>query len=396
MDSFDSSRKTTCPRKEASLAKHSCHSSRSTDPATFRFVSFGPTAVAACFMVIAASTVARGDQIIVGAVSHSPVTIAGFDGGQLVYRTESGESKVVWFDEVQRMTVDRSGVFTDFNQAERNLAAGEPDKAIVRYRRTLHLSDSFWPELIAARLVQACAAADRIDQAALHFVRVLRGEHAGPALAVRLIPQRLPSRRDAKSIRAVEHIEDALQEAAAPEDRITLSLFRFALLHGIGDRRSLKAARVSAMTAIPERIRCDRAYTVQLTALEQSLADAVDEKLLAALDRAIRDCPRAVLPGFLVLRGESLIRVATTREQYIRAAWPFMRVVVHMPDHKLVPRALFGAARAVEHIGRGDKAIELLEEGLAHAELDPETREIVQQSLDRLRAEYNRDPTAVE
>ncbi len=376
--------------------KQGLHSSQSIDPGTLRFVAFAPTLVLACGLVGAASTAARADQIIVRGVSHSPIRIAGFDGGKLAYHTASGESKAVWFDDVQRLTVDRSGVFTDFNEAERYLAAGEPDKAIVRYRRTLHMSDSFWPELIAARLVRACAAVNRIDQATLHFIRVLRGEHAGPPLAVRLIPRELPSTRDAKAIRAVEHLEDALQAAASPEERITLNLFHFALLHGYGDKRSMKAARVAAGTLISKRLRCHRAYELQWTALDQALADAVDDELLEALDRAIRDCPKTMLPAFLVLRGESLIRGATTREDYIRAAWPFMRVVVHMPNDKLVPRALLGAARAVEHIGRGDKAIELLEEGLAHTELDRETREIVQQSLDRLRVEYDQGPTAVE
>ena len=378
------------------MAKRDTHSSRSIDSTPLRFVSAVPPTVVLCILFATVATVSRGDQIIVGSVSHSPVKIMRFTGGRLEYQTESGETKTVWLNDVKRLTVDRSGAFMDFNDAERDLAAGDADKAIVRYRRTLRLSESFWPELIAARLVQACALADRIDQAALHFVQVARGEHAGPPLAVRLIPRRLPTQRSAKSIRAVEHIEGALKQAAAPEERIALTLFRFALLHSTGDRRSMETARTVATLEISERLRCHRAFTVQLTALEQSMIDVVSKESLAALDQAIRDCPKTMLPSFLLLRGESLMRVATTREDYIRAAWPFMRVVAHMPDHPLVPRALLRVAQAVEHIGRSDKAVELLEEGLAHTGLDPATRVLLRQSLDRLRLKNNGAPTAVE
>ena len=378
------------------MAKRDTHFSRSIDSTPLRFVSAVPKTVVACIMFAAVPTVSRGDQIIVGRVSHSPVTIVRFEGGRLEYQTESGETKTVWLNDVRRLTVDRSGAFMDFNEAERDLSAGDPEQAIVRYRRTLRLSDSFWPELIAARLVQACALADRIDQAALHFVQVARGEHAGPPLAVRLIPHQLPTKRSAKAIRAIEHIESALKQAAAPEERIALTLFRFALLHAIGDKRSLQAARAAATLDISERLRCHRVFTIQLTALERSMIDTVEKEALAALDQAIRDCPKTMLPSFLLLRGESLMRVATTREDYIRAAWPLMRVVAHMPDDPLVPRALLRVAHAVEYIGRRDKAVELLEEGLAHVGLDSATRAVLQQSLDRLRLENNGAPTAVD
>ncbi|MCH6555417.1 MAG: hypothetical protein IH797_02250, partial [Chloroflexi bacterium] len=60
-------------------------------------------------------------------------------------------------------SADRGGIFDDFNEAERLVADNQPARAIVRYRRTLRLGQDFWSDLIAARLVLACDAANQID-----------------------------------------------------------------------------------------------------------------------------------------------------------------------------------------------------------------------------------------
>ena len=62
-----------------------------------------------------------------------------------------------------------------------------------------------------------------------------------------------------------------------------------------------------------------------------------------------------------------------------------MRVAIHFPDDAGAADGLYGAARAVERIGRVDKAIELLEECLGHPRLTPQTRRSAETALMRLR-----------
>jgi TolA-binding protein len=104
----------------------------------------------------------------------------------------------------------------------------------------------------------------------------------------------------------------------------------------------------------------------------------------------MRDCPERSLPGFLILKGRLLLRTATLREDTIRAAWCFMRVVIHLPDDPLVPEALVEAAGALRRLERADQAASLLNECLAHARIGDEARKQAEAML----AEVRRNPSA--
>ena len=326
----------------------------------------------------------RADQISVGEADHTEARIRALKDGQLQFVTADGKLESVWISDIDLMIVDRGSAFADFNQAERYLADGEPAKAIARYRRTLHVSETFWSDLIAARLLMACDRAGRIDQATLNFVRVARSQGLGPAAAARLIPQTIPTRRTAETVRAVEHLDGALAKAREAEERLVLELVRFEILHRSGDERAVETGERLARMIIPEAHCCQRVFAVQLAALEKALSRRVEPEALAALDRAIRDCPSPMLPSFLVLKGRALLGTASTREEVIRASWPFMRVVIHMPDDPRAGEALYGAALAVERIGRRDQAIELLTECLGRKGVPAETREAANAALKQL------------
>ena len=138
--------------------------------------------------------------------------------------------------------------------------------------------------------------------------------------------------------------------------------------------------------AIPKALRCERVSAIQLAALETVLGDEVGASALKALDRAARQCPRAMLPGFLVLKGQALLRSATTREELIRAAWPFMRVVIHFQRDPRAAEGLLGAAVALERMGRSDRAIAMLEECLRRRGLTAPIQRQVKEALARLQS----------
>ena len=166
-----------------------------------------------------------------------------------------------------------------------------------------------------------------------------------------------------------------------------MSLFQFAILHRTGDQRTPQAARRVIQLPMPAEAGTPIAYTIVLSALETALAEVASPEALGGLERAIADCPSAVLAAFLLLKGRTLASTASTREDVIRASWPFMRAVAHMPDDARAAEGLYETALMMERLGRGDRANDLLSECLAHERITDQTRVKATTALKRLRSE---------
>ena len=328
----------------------------------------------------------RADQVVVGGENYPGAKVETLEHGQLQFRTIEGKRRSVWLSDVDTLIIDDRGMFADFNQAERYLADGRPEQAVVRYRRTLRRSPDLWTELITARLVTACDRAGRLDDACRNFALTVRAERTGPALAVRLMPQRIPDERTEMSAAAIEHLDAAVASEQAPERRVPLELLRYEILRRTGDERSAAMAPRIVALAVPAALHTEATCAIVAAALEHAATEQVSEDVLSGLDRAIRDCPKAALPDLLLLKGNILLHAVAAREDLIRAGWPFMRVAIHMPDDPRAAEGLYGAARVMEQIGRADQAIRLLEECQAHRFLTDETRELARTALARLQA----------
>ena len=218
----------------------------------------------------------------------------------------------------------------------------------------------------------------------LTFVRLVRSERSGPSAAVRLLPRKLPRVQSAKVNRAVEHLDGAIAETSSADQLLPLELLRYELLRSAEMPGALDAAARIAAIAIPESQGSARAYEIQLAALEQSTTEGFAPEAQAALDQAIRHCPAAALPSFLLLKGRLLLKAASTREDLIRASWPFMRVAIHFPDDPRAAEGLVGAAQVLGRLGNRRKAFELLDECLQHAHLQEETRLAAEEARQRL------------
>jgi tetratricopeptide (TPR) repeat protein len=306
--------------------------------------------------------------------------------GQLQFRSAGGKLRSAWVGDIGLIVVDRGGIFADFNQAERFLASGEPTRAISRYRRSLRMAEGSWPDLIAARLVLACDAAAKLNHAVSNLIQVIRGRYAGPSAAARLIPKSIPRDRNANVSRAVELLDAALSRGPPEPQRVLLALVRYEILRRSGDDRATPAAQQVAFLTVPPAARSEQVYAIQLDALSRVLQDDATPEALAGLDNAIRDCPEPVLASFLLLKGQTLMRTASTRDDVMRASWPFLRVAIHFQDDARAADGLYGAALAIERLGRKDKAIKLLTECLGHKRLTDETRRRAETTLKRLQA----------
>jgi tetratricopeptide (TPR) repeat protein len=329
--------------------------------------------VAALFWV-GFSTSARADQVIVNGVNHTNAKITGLDQGKLQFRLADGRTVSAWIDEVQLILVDRGGIFDDFNQAEQFLHDGDAPKAIARYERTLRLSQEFWPDLIACRLLAAHDRAGQIDRAAQYFIRVVTGEFSGLAPAARLYPRTIPEKRDGRVARAVDMLAEESRKIGQDDRRVLLDDLRYEILGKTDPNAAKPLARNVAELAVPAPARTERVYGVVLRAMQEVFSGTPGTLSLGTLDQAIRDCPESSLPGFLLIKGQLLLQSARTREEIMHAAWAFLRVPIHMPNDELAPKALLEAARALYKLEKEEQARTLLVECYNHPKATPEIR----------------------
>lgn len=339
-------------------------------------------AMGACACVaFAVASAAHGDQLVVRKTSFPGIKIVAFTQGKLHYRGPGGDLRRAELGDVDLIVAERGESFSDFNQAERHFAEGEWENAIVRYRRTLRLSSDFWTDVITARLVIACRKAGRHDEAVPYFIQLMRAPAQGPEVAAGLFPFVAGKLREEPFARALAQLDSAVQEVSDPSAGALLALARFDLLRAQGDPRAAAAARVVAALDLPQPLRLDGLFGLVFHALTDVLSSDSGAAALEHLDRAIRDGPRSSLPDFLLLKGRTLMKAAQSSEDVMRASWPFLRIVAHLPSDPRAAEALYETALAMDRLNRRDKALELVHECLAHPRASDAVRAAAEEKL---------------
>jgi len=317
---------------------------------------------------------ARADQVIAGGRSYPGARILGLQAGQLQIKTAEGVSTDIPLGEIELIVVDRIGQLDDLTEAERLVAAGEVQKAVTRYERALRVASGFWADVVCSRLILAHDRLRQLDEAVHYFALLAQSRTGGASAAADLIPQMAPAQRNARFARAIRELDAALSLPLPADQAALLALVRYDLFRRADDRRAFEAAAEAISVEIPSSIRTRQVYAIVNRALESSLQAAPTEHAMDALDRAIEKCPDANLPDMLLLKGRVLMKSAVTRDEIIRASWPFMRVAVHMPADKRAAEGLLGAAQALDRLGQKSKAREMLAECVGHAQVDPTVR----------------------
>ena len=334
---------------------------------------------AAAVMVVVAC--ARGDQVITETGDHTRVKVTGYATGNLHLLLDDGSIVPVPLARVMRMVIDTAGQMADFNEAERYLAEDQLQKAIVRYDRALRVATDFWPAVIQVRLLQACDRAGKFERAVQHFVTVAQD---APSAAAALIPNSIPQGRTPTAKRAAQRLTAEANRASQIDCRVLLELLRYAILSGTGDPAAARWTREVARTAIPPSIATGQVYGIQVMACRELLEAKAFDAVLASVEQAVADCPTEVLPDLLLLKGRALLARASDRDDLLASGAALMRVPIHFPDHQQAPEALFWAARVHERLERRDKAVQLLEECLAHARVSQALRQQAEAELSRL------------
>jgi len=327
----------------------------------------------------------RADQVIVRGENFTNAKVINLSNGLLRFRGHDGLFRSEYLDDVDLLIVEGGGFFDDLNEAERFLSAGQPAKAAIRYRRALQLSTGFWSDLISVRLLVAHDRAKEVDKAVQSLIRVTRSKWAGPVSGARLIPVHLPEKRNGASARAVRELDRALAARQPEAHAVIFETARYKLLHQMRDQLAPGAAARVVAHEIPEEVRSDRVYDVLASAMRTTLlAGAVSEDMLAGVDRAIAHCPQRQLADFLLLKGQMLSRKAVTREDLMRASWPFLRVAIQMENDPRAGRGLLGAVRILERLEDSTGARTLLNECIASKHVEAATRDQAKAMLDAL------------
>ncbi len=368
-------------RKTMSIMKHDTSAS----PNGVRVARYARL-LAVAVVVSAFAGIAWGDQIVTDELNHPRARVVKYELGAITFRLPDSTTLSIPIHEVHLVIIDSMGGFSDFNQAENYRADGEPNKAILRYERARRKNKGQWAALVETRLVATYDEAERIDKAVASFIQIVHANAVGPAGAAELMPKRLPPKITGAVGRAIGALDGAIARATDVASTALFTLLRFDLYRAAGDRRLSAAADEVAGMIVPEAVRTTRAFAIQAAALDHVLSVDPSPSALANLDQAITDCPADVLGRLLLIKGHALLRRAQSRNDVIRASWPFMRVVIHMPNDDRVPEALLGAAEALDRIGRTDKADELLTECLAHAAADDAVRAAARKHLKSLRS----------
>lgn len=340
--------------------------------------------VCSSVFMIGWSMPAQADQLAVNGHHYAGARVVGFTGGRIEFRTAGGESRQADIAHIEILLVERGDAFADLNQAERYASTGEWGNALLRYKRAARLSEGFWSDVIAARMLTAADRAKRIDESAAAYLRLLRADSAGPVTALSLFPRSLPTLRDAATTRALQQLDNAVAANPGLEQRLAIDLLGYEILRAIGDPLAAQVGQRLTEAEVPTALRLDRVYAAIRSAMEQRLSGAVTPEALLALNRAMTYCPSEALPDFLLLKGKTLLREAKSREELIRASWAFLRVTTHMPEDPRAAEALLGAAKCLERLGRKDQATVLLRECLARPSISDATTRLAKGELERL------------
>lgn len=335
----------------------------------------------AAALLVATAPAVHGDQVVTADGNYTQVTVSGYADGGLHLRQADGSTKAVPLVEVRRMLIDTVGPLADFNEAERYLEQDQPQQAVSRYERALRQGTDHWPAIIRVRLLQACDRAGKFERAVTYFLQVAADE---PRVAARLLPTSIPGSRTPITKRVLQRLSAQAEESTDPERRLLLEIFRYEIWDKTGDRRADEQARWMARTAVPPSIGSPAVYALKTAACRKLLDAREHTEALAAVNEAVKECPLDVIPDLLLLKGEILLARASDRRDLLRAGSAFMRVAIHFADDERGARGLFWAAKMHQRIERTDKAVQLLNECLAHARVSPSLKDRAEAELARI------------
>ncbi len=338
--------------------------------------------VLAALATLVSGAPARGDEILIDGRTLHRVEITAYRDGQLEYRTTSGEYGHVPLRDVRSLTLDSVTGVADFNQAEEFLLKGQPIQAVDRYERALRAARDFWEQVVDVRLLMAADRGQSFEKAVRSFLRIVEQD---PVTAAHLVPHLTPATDRRARERTFKRIEEALAaDDLSAETRIVVQLLQYDALRAAADASTADAADRIAPLDIPANLLTPRTLEIKTAALNSFLAAKRYTETVQAANNLLASAPEQFLPDILLIKARALLAAAQTDEDYLRAALPAMRVVIHFPDAPQAGEGLLIAAEAHAAAKRPVDAARLLRICSGKENVPANIRKQAQEKLDEL------------
>ncbi len=321
-------------------------------------------ALLAAALIAGVCGVAAADQVTVSGLPYPNVEIIDCSNCRITY-TLRGRSIRKPMSDVVAVTIDGQDAL---NQAEKQLAAKQPAKAVALYDRALASAKRDWMKrLIRHRRLRAADAAGMTGRAVQDWLAIVDA-NPGTRAALALAPKKMGPRGSAENAKAISLLEERLK--ATKDTGLTARIRR--LLRDLytleGQTEKIEALTSAAPAAGGDDNGDDDGAAPPVTFSSGSLSGQLKEaaemleagRYAAAADgikARLRRYTAAELPTALLLRGKALLMMyekggSRDRQTLLDAGLCFMRVAAcHDPALEGVPEATYLAGRVCELLG---------------------------------------------
>jgi len=319
--------------------------------------------------------------------THEDVQIVGYDGGMIEYRTSHGDFDKASIMDIDSLNIDSVDAVLNLNKAEAFLREERPRKAVERYEKALRGAKNFWAPLIRARLIQAADESYLFEKAVRNWLKVAHRDQATAAL---LMPRFLPDELSPSTRRVLKKLERTIDRSNSQKERALLQMLRFETLRRLNDPAALVLAGPLMKLAVKTEMLMPRAADILVGAGDLLIENGASTQVLKSVEAAIVEAPEESLPTLLLLKSRAVFAGAETADDYLSAALPAMRVVIHFPSHPLAGDGLILAARAHAASDRPDEAKRLLDACMALDHATAKTKTQAAQLLESIGNERQR------
>ncbi len=384
---------------------------RTAPRATYRWVDL------VCFVVVlVAGGRASADDVWVGKpgrkpLKYSSVRIQGDEGGELVFRTRTGNEVSKPIEQIARVNVDDEDAL---NEAEELFASREYDDAIRGYEKARTQTDRPWlRRYVTARLIVCYDAEGRLVDAVKAWVETIK---VWPTYGVGLAPEKLGRKGSQAHRQALDQIKQALSGDLTPVATRAVKRLRAAIWRveqdpragavdqdeppkpdrtgrdqsGVRPRDRTAAARptetvnVSETLASARRLMDDRRYDQAVSQINRAISSVTEQRGVKQLHRLLAQKGTCLMAQGDALAGDD--KADQARRAYVHGGLAAMHVVTFFPQSASFIECLYLVAKCHEKIGRTKQAIALYREcrEFAIGRKQPKWKNLSTEALKRL------------
>ncbi|HMO24907.1 MAG TPA: hypothetical protein PKB10_01425 [Tepidisphaeraceae bacterium] len=321
-------------------------------------------------VIIACSGVVQADTIWWGSgegrgLAANDVRVDSIDlaNQELVYLTRAGQRTARKFDQIKQLIIDNEPAF---NAAEEQFFAGEFDRAVEGYQRTLRSTTKEWLRAWSAiRLADAANRAGRFDAAVGAYVAIVRLQ---PDLAAKYKPQ-IPDSRSTFLDNAVTELNTARNQATNDAQRQQILTLLLEVHQARRDTTAANAVmedllKLNIGSADDPAARTALA-SIRISQAKNALAQNDYPRAIAVIneDRTLFVDPAEQAEAFWILAEAGYAQAdRSNRTALLDAALAYMRVAAHfkdVPGRPYVGESLLRAAEIHELLGGEQVAVAL-------------------------------------